>query len=328
MSSLEKISEISKENPKLEQGHKNEKSITERVEMGKIEKRRFLERFNNVPKTVRALMSAFILSTSINLSMVNAYEKDVYNIEDGQYIVKVIDNAEKEFKITEGMIRQKLYSVTDKETGKTAQFYASSLEDAVEFGLEFVKPLDETAKEIVERERWLQQSGFTDPTDAYKGPIRVSDGGKDYPRMPNLSKIVKELSHFTEEIKELPENATFIKTHERVDIYRNGNKEEDVYTAVSRLTGRKIMFESPSEDEAVNYGSALIKLSPYEQVVLDYIKQEEQSLKEYGWADELSYKKYGMYIPNSEIIKNDKTTHTEARRFYDPESEFDVIAES
>lgn len=325
MISPEKISGFTNENTESKQKRQNEKPKVIRTEMEKTEKRHLLEKFNDIPKAARAIMSAFFLSTAIGLSTAEAYEKEIFDAKDSQYVIKVINNTEKELNIAGGTIKQKLYSVTDKRTNKIEEFYASSPEDAAEFGPEFVKPLDEATKKIIEKERWLQQSGFTNPDDAYKGPIRVSDDGKDYPSMPNLSKIIKESAHFIAEIKELPEDVVFIKTEDRVDIYNSGDKEENRYIAVSKITGRKIIFESPTEKEAVSYGSNFIKLSPYERVVLDIIKQKEQSLKEYGWS-ELPGKKYGTHINNSEITKNGKKIHTEARRYYDPDSKFDVIA--
>jgi hypothetical protein len=72
-------------------------------------------------------------------------------------------------------IEQVLYSVLKKDTREKKYFYADNDTLAIQYAPEWF--LTEDDERVIEQERAFQQSGLTDPSDAYKGPISV-DGGE------------------------------------------------------------------------------------------------------------------------------------------------------
>lgn len=96
-------------------------------------------------------------------------------LDEPLYSIKATGHKES-IKTGYGMELQELYTVTDKETGESRQFFSVDEKSAMENGKEFLFPIHPEwfpdLKGAVETERAFQQSGLTEP-GGYSGPIEV-----------------------------------------------------------------------------------------------------------------------------------------------------------
>lgn len=101
-------------------------------------------------------------------------------LDDPVYSIKATGHKEK-IKTGYGLELQELYTVTDKKTGESRQFFSADEKGAIENGKEFLFPIDPESfpdfKKIVETERAFQQSGLTE-SGGYSGPIEIVGKGK------------------------------------------------------------------------------------------------------------------------------------------------------
>jgi hypothetical protein len=121
-------------------------------------------RAESLTKKMRTIAGVFMLGSAISLgaSSAHANENSADSAEDiSPYKVVEVSVDDGEGYI-QGGVEYNLYDITNSETGKTVQIYATSLENAEEAAPEFAGPLPDWIKRILEKERDLQHSNVTE----------------------------------------------------------------------------------------------------------------------------------------------------------------------
>ncbi len=176
------------------------------------------------------------------------------------------------------------YDVIHLPSGRSAKIFGDSVEDAKKWAPEFARPLSESERKIIETERAFQQSGLTDPSDAYKGPISI-DGEPPVVLDDTTQEIHEGSASLIEDLKAIPEKAVLLGQTLTREVYKVSGEKGKGYYVAKQLSGKIYSFTATSDEFALSENAEL-ELSPSEQDRLEKVKTKEQELKDSGYIKE------------------------------------------